>query len=296
MLRGSIERVGEDEAVLRRMCASLERVMNQAQAAAAGMAGGHAVLFEVNRKKADVKPSRPFDSRMEDDSWDRYKDVFRKVLCFVQRTDQWEEEDQPPYELTARQGDLFDAFVEAAEQPAGAATDQAEHTAKVDRLCLDTVVALFDHQYQHTHYENAIISALSVMGLREDGGWERPENYTPTYSAVIKVARMLVLYQAIREQQDGTVALERRMSKEEAKAAATGLFAIVRGKVQRFMTLTTDQAAPTPMDWIFEARTYGMRIRFTTTAGPVIDWVGERISYQRIRISMSELSDMLNRP
>ncbi|KAK4444177.1 hypothetical protein QBC34DRAFT_487938 [Podospora aff. communis PSN243] len=296
-LQGSMERVGEDEAVLQRMCASLERVMNEAQATAAAMAGGHAVLFEINRKKADVKPNRPFDSRMEEDSWGRYKEVIRKLLCFVQRTDQWEEQDQPPHELTAKQADLFDAFAEAAEHSASEAADGAAdtaHMATTDRSCLDAMVALFDHQYKHTHYENAIISGLAVMGLREDGGWERPENYTPIYSAVIKVARMLVLYQAVREQQDEIEALRRTMSDDDAKAAATGLFTIVRRKVQRFMTLATDQTEPTPMDWIFEARTYGMKIRFTTTAGPVIDWVGEQISYQRIRFSMSELSDMLH--
>jgi hypothetical protein len=60
--------------------------MNQAKAAVVTMPGGHAVLFEVNRKKADVKPSRPFGGRMEDNSWDRYKDVFRRLLSFVRRT------------------------------------------------------------------------------------------------------------------------------------------------------------------------------------------------------------------
>ncbi|KAK4441880.1 hypothetical protein QBC34DRAFT_457824 [Podospora aff. communis PSN243] len=286
-LQGSMERVGEDKAVLQRMCASLERVMNEAQATAAAMAGGHAVLFEINRKKADVKPNRPFDSRMEEDSWGRYKEVIRKLLCFVQRTDQWEEQDQPPHELTAKQADLFNAFTEAAEHSASKAADGAAdtaHMATTDRSCLDAIVALFNHQYKHTHYKNAIISGLA----------ERPENYTPIYSAVIKVARILVLYQAVREQQNEIEALRRTMSDDDAKAAATGLFTIVRRKIQRFMTLATDQTEPTPMDWIFEARTYGMKIRFTTTAGPVIDWVGEQISYQRIRFSMSELSDMLH--
>ncbi|KAM7210418.1 hypothetical protein V8F06_014191, partial [Rhypophila decipiens] len=48
------------------------------------------------------------------------------------------------------------------------------------------------------------------------------------------------------------------------------------------------------IDWIFDARTYGMRIRYTMTAAPTIDWVGDRISYQRIRFHMHELSDMLH--
>ncbi|KAK4233553.1 hypothetical protein C8A03DRAFT_38729 [Achaetomium macrosporum] len=101
----------------------------------------------------------------------------------------------------------------------------------------------------------------------------------PVYQLPIKIARMLVAHQAITEQREEIEALAKTMDMEEARAAATGLFRIVRGKVQRFMTWVTDRTEPTPMDWIFEARTYGMRIRFTTAAAPVIDWIGERIAY-----------------
>ena len=197
-LRETVGPVKEDEAVLQRMCEGLERVLNHAQAAVAGMPRGHAVLFEVNRKSADIKPNKLFDSRMEDDSWARYKEVFRKLLCFVQRTQEWQDKEGPPYEFTKQQGDLYDEFFEgAAEQPASEAD-----MSIIDRLCLDTMVAFFDHQYNHTHYKNVIISGLAVIGIREDGGWEKPDNYTPIYSAVIKVVRILVVYQAVVEQQN----------------------------------------------------------------------------------------------
>ncbi|KAK4158597.1 hypothetical protein QBC43DRAFT_223915, partial [Cladorrhinum sp. PSN259] len=45
----------------------LERVLNQAQAAVAGIPRGHTVLFKVNRKQADIKLYKPFDNRIEDD-------------------------------------------------------------------------------------------------------------------------------------------------------------------------------------------------------------------------------------
>jgi uncharacterized C2H2 Zn-finger protein len=63
-LRESVGPVKEDEAVLQRMCEGLERVLTQAQGVVAGMPRGHAVLFEINRKSADIKPNKPFDSRM----------------------------------------------------------------------------------------------------------------------------------------------------------------------------------------------------------------------------------------
>ncbi|KAM7210717.1 hypothetical protein V8F06_013895 [Rhypophila decipiens] len=209
-LRESMGPIGEDEATLQRMWDSLGRVMDQARAAAVPIRVGHAVLFEVNRKEAHVKARKPFDSRMEDDTW------------------------------------------------------------------------------------SAIVSGLAVMGIREDGGWENVDNYTPIYSAVIKMARMLVVYQAVMEQQDEMLELKQTMSKEEAEETATGLFTIVRKKVRRFLIVVSDKTEPGPIDWIFDARTYGMRIRYTMTAAPTIDWVGDRISYQRIRFNMHELSDMLH--
>ena len=110
------------------------------------------------------------------------------------------------------------------------------------------MVALFDHPLKHTHYENAIISGLAVMGLREDGGWVSAENYTPIYSAVIKIVRMLVVYQAVVEQKDEIQELAKSIDEDDAAEAATGLFVIVREKMRRFMTMVVEKNNPSPMD------------------------------------------------
>ncbi len=58
-LGGSVGAIGLDEAVLRGMWESIERVVEQAQAAVLKRRG-HAVLFEINKKEVRVKPSRLF--------------------------------------------------------------------------------------------------------------------------------------------------------------------------------------------------------------------------------------------
>ncbi|KAM7210794.1 hypothetical protein V8F06_013819, partial [Rhypophila decipiens] len=103
-LRESMGPIGEHEATLQRMWDSLGRVMDQARAAAVPIRVGHAVLFEVNRKEAHVKARKPFDSRMEDDTSVRYREVMRKLLCFIQRTEDWDDEARPPYTVTEKQG------------------------------------------------------------------------------------------------------------------------------------------------------------------------------------------------
>jgi hypothetical protein len=263
----------------------MERVAERARAAVLKR-GGHAALFEINKKDIHVKPDKPFEGRMEDDTWARYKEVHRKLLCFIHRTQEWDDDDRPPYEFTQAQGDLFDAFVDAVEEHMRAEDagerSEAERQAgedRADRLGLDAMVAWVDHQYRNTPYESALISGLATLGIREDGGWVGPGEYTPTYSAVIKMARILVVYQSVVEREDEVAGLQTRMSREAADEAATRLFTIVRAKVERFMTVVSEKSEPGVMDWMFDLRTYGMRFAFTTPSPGVVDWVGEQVTY-----------------
>src|SRR3569833_2820161 len=115
-LRAAAGSVGADETVLQLMCASFERVMNRARAAAVGRRVGLSALSEVERKDMHIKPSRPFDNRLEDDTWVRYKGVWQTLLRIWQRTQTWPDEERPPYRLTTKQDNLWDDFEEAAER------------------------------------------------------------------------------------------------------------------------------------------------------------------------------------
>lgn len=258
---------------------------------------GPPALFEVQRKEIHVKPNRPFDNRMEEDSWARYKDVWGQLLCILHRAQMGDEVDRPPYRLTKRQSKAYDKFADTTAmvlEDTGQRRDATEE--RMDRLALELTAALLDHQSRQSHYDSAIISGLAVMGLRDDTGWVEAINYTPIYSAVIKVARMLVVYQSVIQREDEVVELTKKMNEDDAHEEATAIFTIVREKVQRFMTRTTDSpsALPTPMDWIYECRTYGMHIRFNTPAGGTIDWEGERIKHRDIKFTMNQLSQMLH--
>lgn len=79
------EPIQEDETTLQGMWETMEAVIKQARVMANPFKVGSAVLFDVKRKDVDVKPRRPFDKRMEDDSWIRYKGVYRQVSSVIQR-------------------------------------------------------------------------------------------------------------------------------------------------------------------------------------------------------------------
>jgi superfamily II DNA helicase RecQ len=265
---------------------SFERVFVAAQETVVSGVAGQAALFEVNRKEQGAKPKKPFDGVMEEGTAKKYKEVWRQILCYLFRTQDWPDEERPEYELTDGQGDAFDELVQAIEEQ--------EEQERIDRLCLELCTEILNHQLAHSEYESVAISGLAVMGMRADDGWLGAEDYTPKYSAFIKVARMFVIQHAHLEQQDKIEELMKRMSEKHARARVEGMFDIVRRKVQRYMTLVTDQSQPTPMDWIYESRSYGFKIRYTTTAEGSIDWVGDQISYQRIKFDMTQLRDMIS--
>ncbi|PVH90690.1 hypothetical protein DM02DRAFT_485853, partial [Periconia macrospinosa] len=62
----------------------------------------------------------------------------------------------------------------------------------------------------------------------------------------------------------------------------------------RFMTLTSYNGQPTPMDAILRLKAYGMKIRFNTSAEGVIDWVDDTLLYGHIRFSMPQLRSMIH--
>jgi superfamily II DNA helicase RecQ len=286
--------IREEETALQSAWKVMEYVLDQAQATATAAKVGKAALFEVARTALEVKPNRPFDNRLEEDTWKRYKDVFRQLLYIVYRVDDMADDEKPPFIFTTAQGDLWDRFIEAMSDERGQQSDkpsQEDHD-----LCLTMIISWFDHILKGDAYRNVLVSSLAVIGIREDGGWESVLNYTPIYSAVIKVARMLVLYQSYCEREVQVLQHSQTMDADDAYDEAESVFRILRGKMARFMVRVHGgpDAEPTPLDWIFEARAYGMNIRYNTPGSGSIEWVDDRVSYQTIRFRVPQLAEMLH--
>jgi superfamily II DNA helicase RecQ len=306
-----VDPVGEQEHVLQLMQEGLVRVMNRARTIATPKTVGGQALFEVQRKEVDKKPRRPFDNRVEEDTWARYTAVWVKLVCYIYRAENMDDDKRPRFRLTKRQADKMDELTGILEEHVDDPESSPLDEKRVEELMLQVVIALLDHRLVAGEYRSAIISGLAVMGIRKDGGWMDVLDYTPIYSAVIKVARAMVVYQSYQERQAEVARLKQakmdrqqeedgssdeREAQEEAEEEATSIFRRVRMKVQRFMTITSqdERAEPTPMDWIYEARTYGMHIRFNTPAGGTIDWDGDRIKHRRVQFRMGELTEMLH--
>ena len=109
-----------------------------------------------------------------------------------------------------------------------------------------------------------------MLGIdAENKSWQPAVNYTPKLSAIIKLARMMVALEAYDQ-----------TSEEDHR----GLVDVASQMVERFMLMRH----PTPMKWMFMTRTYGLRIRYDTTAGGSIRWERDVVSYQNVRFGMGQ--------
>ncbi|KFY90217.1 hypothetical protein V500_05234 [Pseudogymnoascus sp. VKM F-4518 (FW-2643)] len=137
-----------------------------------------------------------------------------------------------------------------------------------------------------------IISGLAVLMIKGDKGWHDAEDFTTKYSAVIKLARLMVVQEAYEQRQEQICAYQSEMTEVEARKEATSYYGLVKKFVGQFTTMTYGGRDPTPMQWIYQTRSYGFKIRYTTPAAGKIHWIRDEVLYHGTRVQMSQLRSM----
>jgi len=160
-----------------------------------------------------------------------------------------------------------DQPIDDAAQEGEESDEEIEFIDKIQREILRLCVDLLHHLLQDNEYKSAMISGLAVLGIRDDDGWLDAEDYTPKYSAVIKLARLIVVQEGYEQRQEAIKLLEERgLTVDEANEKARSYFYFIRRLTHQFITIAHNNQDPTPMQWIFKSRSYGFKIRYTTTA------------------------------
>jgi hypothetical protein len=85
---------------------------------------------------------------------------------------------------------------EAEENTAAEGTSEPEALSSIQKACLAFCIALLSQSITRKEYDSPLVCALAVLGVKEDS-WKGPEQYPPILSAVIKVARFMVVQQAL---------------------------------------------------------------------------------------------------
>jgi RecQ family ATP-dependent DNA helicase len=312
-LRELVAPADEDEPHLQVLCKAFDWMIQDAQYHAVREVVGLEALFEANKKEADRETQMPFSSWMETTTVKRYTEVCKQVLCFIFRAEEDEPDKRPPYELTERQQSSIEVIRDAIrgfmqwktdQGPARDEEDTREEEesdeeiklmSQIQREVLRLWMALLDHPLQDNEYKSVLISGLAVLGLREDDGWLDAEDYTPKYSAVIKLARLMVIHEACIRRQEAIERYQNQgLSVAEAGKKARSHYHLIRGMVRQFMTMAHDGRDPTPIQWLYRSRSYGFKIRYTTTAEGRVQWIGDDILYPGMRFSMTQFRGMVH--
>jgi hypothetical protein len=74
--------------------------------------------------------------------------------------------------------------------------NQAVQLSRIQKACLRFCIALLDQRITRKEYDSPLVCALTVLGVKEEG-WKGAEQYPPILSAMIKVARFMVVQQGL---------------------------------------------------------------------------------------------------
>ncbi|OBT70934.1 hypothetical protein VF21_10104 [Pseudogymnoascus sp. 05NY08] len=173
-------------------------------------------------------------------------------------------------------------------------SEETKWMRQIQREVLRFCITLLDHPLQDNEYQSPIISGLAVLMIKGDKGWHDAEDFTTKYSAVIKLARLMVVQEAYEQRQEQIRTYQSEMTEVEARKKATSYYRLVKQFVAQFTTMAHSGRDPTPMQWIYQTRSYGFKIRYTTPAAGKIQWIQDEVLYPGTRVQMSQLRSMVH--
>ncbi|KAL8740051.1 MAG: hypothetical protein Q9190_007204 [Brigantiaea leucoxantha] len=153
--------------------------------------------------------------------------------------------------------------------------------SELEEACLRFCIELLNQRFKNYEYEGALVCALAVLGL-SNTGWESPATYPPKLSAMIKMARFMVIQEAVRMNQVEII--------KKGKHKETGIIPIIKKLTSKMMV----RGSRGPMQWMLDLRTYGMKTHYSITSAGNTDWVGESILYKNIEMSMHGFRKMVH--
>jgi len=314
-----IRKPDADEEALGHIVYAVKMVIWSAKQVSESGTVGLAALNYINRREfGNNTNEKPFNTSQMGKTMDKYSNWWVEIIEYIWRSRLLPEVvhregapdaegKRPPYQLTDRQDKLlrkieaivgrdqdewergFEADVDSRRQLT------PEEEMKLQELVLKFMLALLDHILGDNEYDSALISGMAVLGIDARCSWVSPLLYTPKQAAVVNISRMLVLYQATRLRKKQVDKLKKKgLGQKKAESKAQSHFHRVKMMANRFMTLTGYGGEPTPIDSIQRLKAYGMKIRYTTSAEGVIDWVDDTLLYSNIRFSMPQLRSMVH--
>jgi hypothetical protein len=151
-------------------------------------------------------------------------------------------------------------------------------------------VELLNQRMTRHEYSSALVGAMAVLGVSEDG-WKDPETYPPILSSIIKIARFMIIQKALEmsgEEEDiSPYDFDSGYESEEQRGCLT----FVTEMVDRFMI----RGSQSPMQWMLDLRTYGEKVHYNTTSAGHVEWnEPDELLYKELKFTVPQFRGMVH--
>jgi hypothetical protein len=177
---------------------------------------GHQLRIKAVQTEKHQNQHRPLQAYMDQETIIKHMRPWQQMMMFFVRTQAEHEWQSPGYGFTPRQRKTWRVLCQLAEpadsRPSNPMQEEEEEErnencrlrplSRIQIACLEFCMELLNQSMRVKEYELALVCALSVLGVREDG-FRDPDDYPPILSRVIKVARFMVMVKALRMDPDG---------------------------------------------------------------------------------------------
>jgi superfamily II DNA helicase RecQ len=331
LLDAIVEPDAEKEPQVAAIWRGMDRMMSHCQRTAATSSHvGHFVRMEAVRTELHQTRYQPLQPYMDRKEIGEYGRPWKQMVVFIARTQRRHRWESPPYRLTGSQRKAWKKLREAVTRETEEREEARSHTGGVQepdeqeqhgenhndpgatttstwgsrsgederlrgvaKACLRFCVTLLNQKMRQREYESAMVCVLAVLGVKSDG-WRDAGDYPPILSKVIKISRFMMIQTAVHaaEREGDRSDSSRPSSREHASARPERVGCL--GLVARMMDEFMIRGSHSPMQWMLDLRTYGLKIHYNTTGAGHIDWTGDRILYKQIQFSMADFRGMIH--
>ncbi len=276
------------------------------------------VRMEAIRTEQHQTQYQPLQPYMEEDSIKDYVRPWRQVLMFFARTQREHDWSSPNYRFTRGQQRAWEKLVEEARREVNEESDegsdeemgesdseddydendqQPKPLTRIQKACLDFCMELLNQTISRREYDSALVCALAVLGVGEKCDWKGPDSYPQILSAMIKIARFMVVQKALEISDPVDEFIDESPYDfdsgydSQPMRRCKGCLDFLEVMMDKFMV----RGSHSPMQWMLDLRTYGLKIHYNTTATGHIGWQGQdELLYKDIQFNMSQFRGMVH--
>ena len=246
------------------------------------MSSGNFVRMQMVQTEQTARPQQPLQAYLHRADLLTSCRLWQQITLFFVRSHS--ESSNLPYKLTTIQQrslqKLEDHLRTESHEEVVSSTQREDQLSTLEQACLDFYFSLLNHSLRTDEYESALIVALAVLGLTQQG-FRGPFNYPSMLSGLIKTSRFMMTQVAVRPSED-TKDFFYDLGTEAQPDQ--NMISHVEQIVREFMV----RGSQSPMQWMLDLRSYGMKIAFNTTSTGQMDWIGDQIVYQDLQFTMPE--------